>query len=103
VVGVGADPAQLRASHPDRSRYIVTRALVRFGVEENDLVGRVIDVRPGVVSVPSAHRGVLASVPVAPAHRTAGLLPQASPHYSVTLHYGARREPWVERIERLPR
>ncbi len=73
---VGLDPAALRSRYPDRSRYAVTRAVVRVGPNGEAWV----NVLPESIYVPTPRVGVFRRYPA---------------HYSVTLCYSRQGDCWV--------
>jgi hypothetical protein len=105
---------------PDRARYIISRGIVRFGLEprarpgiadraaahgpiEHQLTGNVLRVLPDLITVPPSARAALDARRSLPSDGSTALMPAAGPQYAVVIRYGARLEPSVDRIDALPR
>lgn len=103
VVDAGRDPAALRARYPGRSRYLISRARISVyqteahggnngGEKPRKRVtrGRVAELLPSRVSVPRVYRAAFLM-----ANNGGHAVPRRRSHYSVTLAYGQRYEPWI--------
>ena len=109
VVDAGLDAAALRRRYPDRTRFIVTRALVTLvyvpkssepGSEEPRLTGTVVNILPEQIYVPRELRtpGDVLSTRPAP-NEWPGTLLKHDPRYRVTIAYGSRLEPRVVKVQ----
>ena len=113
AVDAGSDPLELRERYPDRSRFIVARAVVDLlyvGKPYIDdgtarwprLRGRILRLTVGDIHVPAGLAAPLSAL----LERDAGTPPlsgvrgeeDGAPRYEATLRYGRRLEPWVESI-----
>jgi hypothetical protein len=123
IVDVRKDPADLRRRYPDRSRYIVSSALVRLALRawnpvtrkrcDPFLQGYVSEILIDTIHVPRAHRALLDAVrqeekraSEEAERKTGGLdFPRArrsrGPRFQVTLKYGRRLEPWIAEVRPL--
>jgi len=109
VVDAGPDAAALRRRYPDRTRFIVTQALVALvyvpkssepGGQEPRLTGTVVNILPDMIYVPRELRtpGDVLSTRPAPNEQPGSLL-KHDPRYRVTLAYGKRLEPRVVKVQ----
>jgi hypothetical protein len=105
-VDVGTDPAALRKRYPDRTRFIVAPAIagLRLVQRRNGaparLAGSVTAILPSDLYVPKQHRALLDRLQAADKTRN-GLWMRMThdPRYVVTLKYGSRHEPWIDKVE----
>jgi hypothetical protein len=109
VVDVGKSAAELRNHHPDRSRFIVTKALVRLVFVASSgnpaggaprITGTVAEILPAEISVPRELRSsgdVLSTKPPSGEWPTQPL--GHDPRYRVTITYGKRLEPRVVKVQ----
>lgn len=92
VIDADAEPAALRARHPDPTRFLIARGLIRADWHEAApnprWCGRVESVDIEDVHVPRQHHATFA--PLGPFQPHDG-----PPRYAVTLAYGRRYEPWI--------
>ena len=98
AIDAGRDRATLRTKYPDRSRYLILKALVRPRLETRAgktlVTGYVSELAATRINVPHAMRPMLA-----PALR----MPQRTPlraglQFEATLAVGQRLEPWLETV-----
>ncbi len=113
VVDVGRDPADLRRRHPDRSRFIVTEAVVRLQLDRTwdestkswkntHLRGYVSEILTSEIHVPLGRRRVLDAIKDERARSEGSeAYLQGPPRYQVTLSYGRRLEPWIDDVRPL--
>lgn len=114
VVDVGNDASSLRQKYPDRSRYIITPATVRFSyeyIEETGntpsikrLSGKISEILIDEINVPLEKRAVLdklLSAEKGKGHHKTSVTGEPPADYAVTLRYGKRYEPWVVDIQRI--
>jgi hypothetical protein len=96
AMDVGRDPSALRRRYPDQARFLIVRAVVRLNYWKDfnpmtasgrppTLRGYIQEVIPNEIHVPLPFASQLAG----------------ATHYSVTLRYGSRYEPWVAAIRRM--
>ena len=105
AVDVGNDAARLRQQYPDRTKYIITPALVRLRphltadtqkLQKPELSGYVSEVLTSTIHVPRDRQGIVASLkPEVNYFYYGGQKDNFTPRYRVTLNYGRRYEPWV--------
>ncbi len=113
AVDAGNDPASLRQRYPDRTRCIITPALVRIQLlrahdqeprRSARLAGYVERLLTDSIQVPRDRRGALTSL--AASRQEYSFSGQSekvfAPRYRVTLNYGKRHEPWVTAVQPLP-
>jgi len=98
VVDAAKTPEPLLAKYTDRKMYLVTRGVVRLFVNTWDakvqnprLESSISELLPGTIHVPLPLSNMLAN-------RSANT-PALDFHYTVTLAYGSRFEPWVVKVE----
>lgn len=115
-IDVGTDPDALRAHYPDRTRYLLLRAVVRLYRDPGgagtppSLVGRIAEWLPGELIVPRQARAAVAGLPPTrlgaspgrgaprfPDRHSAARLDHAS-RYQVRIKVGHLLQPWVEAI-----
>jgi len=110
AVDAGRDPAVLRAKHPQASRHVIARALVRPWVRTLDpisqeplavprLSARIQELQPGLIFVPRPYSTVLEGLRHRPTAGQNG--PHTPPRYAVTVSWGAHHEPWVRSVRLL--
>ncbi len=126
LIDAGPDPVSLRERYPDRSRAIITPAVVDLSYfrpwdSKTDtygdpiIQGRIFEVLIESIHVARRHRAVIDAIreedqraaetsperglKASILYHRSGMLP---PRYSVELHYGRRHEPWIEAISHLP-
>jgi hypothetical protein len=108
AVDAGNDPARLRQRYTDRTRYVITPALVRLNLLRVDaaekqrkpvLVGYVREILTDEIHVPRDRQGILASLKPAEYYSFYDdRKDNFAPRYTVKLTYGRRYEPWVEQV-----
>jgi hypothetical protein len=106
VVDVGKESESLRLRYPDRSRYIITSALLGIHVEplslepdkkrHSRIQGYVRQLLIDHIHVPLSKKVSLESVLKDEANNAGR---DGRPHYEVTLEYGKRYELWVVDIK----
>jgi hypothetical protein len=105
-VDVGTDPAALRKRYSDRTRFIVAPAIAelrliqaRNGARAR-LAGRVTAVLPSDLYVAKPYRALLDKLQAADKGSGGPWLRMGhDPRYRVTLKYGSRFEPWIDKVE----
>ncbi len=98
AIDAGLDRTALRTTYPDRSRYLILKAMVRPRLETSDgktlVTGYVSELAVKQINVPHAMRPTLE-----PALRTPQRMPVgASLQFEATLAVGQRLEPWLESV-----
>ena len=113
AVDAGPDPDVLRARYPDRARYVISAAEVRMhygprwsatgarsGPRVQGHIGRIL---PSSLHVPVQFHPALKEITARSRGTRAGPYGDAgSPRYRATVHYGARNEPWIVDLQRIP-
>jgi hypothetical protein len=102
AIDAGLDPEELRAGYPDRSRFIIARALVtpRF-YEENGrkkAEGYINRLSIQSIHVPLKHRQLFDTILAQDRSKGREF---RRPRYQVTVAYGSRLEPWIESVRPL--
>jgi len=96
-VDAGLDPDALRQVYRDPSVYAIVRGTIRPSVVERQgswrVVGRLSGVRIDKINVPLNYRSVFAGVKRF--NYRAGIAEGISGHYTVTVDWGRRLEPWI--------
>lgn len=99
AVDVGPDAEALRATYPDRSRYLITRGRVSVFVdaprgERATPRLTIAELAPATISVPRAYAALLAP------WKTGAWAPYpGTPRYTVALRYGRFHEPWIAGVD----
>ena len=126
LIDAGPDPVALRERYPDRSRAIITPAVVDLSyfrpwdgrtdtLGDPTIRGRIFEVLIESIHVARRHRAVIDAIreeerraaadsdeegfESAITYHRSGI---QRPRYAVELHYGRRHEPWIEAISPLP-
>lgn len=113
AIDAANDPALLRKRHPDRTRCIVTPALVRIQLlsardqeprRAARLTGYVQQLLGDSIQVPPGHGKLLASLAASGPEPYFDGSPgdPVAPRYQVELRYGRRHEPWVTAVHAIP-
>lgn len=98
-VDIGPDADALRATYPDRGRYLITRGRVSVYVnaprgERGTPTVNIAEIAPRTINVPRAYAALFAPL------KTGAWAPrQSAPRYTVTLRYGRFHEPWIVAVE----
>lgn len=101
VIDTSQDMAALRARHPDQSKVLIVKAIIRARIEDvkdlksgevidHNVIGTVAMILPSDIHVPLPYSRLLA--PLKPA------ADWQEPRYTVTLQYGRRLEPRVSAV-----
>lgn len=105
-VDAGTDPAALRKRYPDRTRFIVAPAIAGLRLVQRSngaparLAGSLTAILPSDIYVPKQHRRLLDRLQAADkAGNRPWMRMNHDPRYVVTLKYGSRREPWIDKVE----
>lgn len=102
AIDAGTDAATLRASYPERDRFLILRGTVRPAERQRDgqwqLTGYLSDIAIKEINVPHAQRPALDPLRGMP-HPTPN---RQVARYEVQLAVGQRLEPWIERVSLLP-
>ncbi len=98
-VDAGKEAAKLLSKYPDRSKYLVVRAVIAAALySDNTSVkswhGWVSEILPSEIHVPLPFAAILSGL---------GSRAGDEPRYAVTLRYGRSLEPWVADVKRLGR
>jgi hypothetical protein len=99
TIDVGRDPAALRRTYPDASRYLITAARIAARVSAyrdppqiTTVAGFIVEVMPSTINVPLPFSTIVRKA----AESHSGHPPASwTPRYSVTLRYGRFHEPWI--------
>jgi hypothetical protein len=97
AVDVGLDPEALRQRYPDRSRFLIVGGVVRphYLPGEKRLRGYIQRLDIASIHIPLDKRALFEPLVQVRKHAVYGL---HRPRYEVTLRYGSRYEPWIERV-----
>lgn len=100
AIDIGRDPATLRASYPDRDRYLIVKATVRpqFATRDKQMqpTGHVGALAIDSINVPFEMRAAVETLQARP--RRADPAADGGPRYEAVLAIGRRLEPWLERL-----
>jgi hypothetical protein len=109
AVDAGLDPAALRARYPDRTRFLITQAIVRLLYLDARtaggsplLTGDFGALLPQQIAVPREHAALLANLQASQREDDAFRRLTPDPRYQVTLRYGRNLEPWVAGVRKFP-
>lgn len=98
AVDAGPDLAALRAKYPDRSRFLIVRAMLRPRLETQDrktrVTGYVSELAVKQVNVPHALRPILEPA----LRKQRNTADDRASRFEVTVAVGQRLEPWVESV-----
>ena len=96
AVDAGLDPKKLRQKYEDRTRFIITKGLVKpryhYKNKKKKVVGCITKLSVEKIHVPLKHRKILDGVLAAEKSKKHQF---ERPRYKVELAYGSRLEPWV--------
>jgi hypothetical protein len=96
AIDAGLDPKRLREAFPDRSRFIITRGVVRpdygYTMTTDKITGYVTKLSNGSINVPLDQRKIFDPFILQKKLRMGNTQP---PRYDVKLAYGSRLEPWI--------
>lgn len=104
AIDAGLSPDLLRKKYTDRSRYIITKAIIQtvYDFNNNDFWGRISKLSIRNIYVPLKYRKVIDSV-IDWKQRTDGFLGvyniYYTPRFKVELAYGKQYEPWIVSIK----
>ena len=102
AVDVGADPKKLRKKYGDRTRFIITKGVVKprynYNRKTSEVFGYLARLDIESIHVPLKHRQVFGTVLARdkPRQSEFGL-----PRYRVELAYGSRLEPWILSVQHM--
>lgn len=113
IVDAGRDAQILRTKLPDGARYAICRGVVKPFLKTRNhredrplpqprLAGRIQEVFPQAIFVPSTHGSLLQQFRHAPDRPAEEGEQNLTPRYAVTLSWGNRYEPWVRSVRLLP-
>ena len=113
VVDAGRDAQKLRARYPDSAHYAICRGVIKPFLKDRNrrenrplpqprLAGRIQDLFPQEVFVPSVLGDRLQEFRHAPDRSAEKGDQNLVPRYAVTLSWGSRYEPWVGGVRALP-
>lgn len=103
IVDAGIDADKLREKYPDKSKYIISRAVVRMAInysgDRDTIRGYVEKLDVETIYVPKSMRNVITT----PGWKTIRYKSSDSPpSYKAILAFGAGRyEPWLVKVERI--
>ncbi len=106
AVDAGRDAQKLRARYPDSARYAICRGVIKPFLKDRNhrenrplpqprLAGRIQDLFPQELFVPSTLVGTLQPFRHAPDRSEEKGEQNLTPRYAVTLSWGSRYEPWL--------
>lgn len=96
AIDVGLDARELREKYGDRTRFIITRGLVKpryyYNKSKKEVVGYISGLSVASINVPLKHREIFDSILAQDKSKKNGF---RSPRFEVKLAYGNRLEPWI--------
>ena len=102
AIDAGLDPKKLREKYNDRTRFIVTKGLVKprydYGNKKKDVIGYITKLSMESILVPLKHRQMFDAVPVKDKSKQNEI---RRPRYKVELAYGSRLEPWFVSVRQM--
>lgn len=100
VLDAGLDPVQLREKYQDRTRFIITKGLVKPGYmykkKREEVFGQIKALSIERIHVPLKYRKQLEAALARNKPTSGDLRP---PRYQVKLAYGRRLEPWIVSVQ----
>lgn len=102
AIDSGLDPKKLREKYNDRTRFIITKGLVkpRYNYEnkKKEVIGYITKLSIESIHVPLNHRQVFNAILVKDKSKQNEL---RHPRYKVELAYGSRLEPWIVSVQHM--
>jgi hypothetical protein len=102
AVDAGLNPTALREKYGDRSRFIITKGLVKpwyhVSKDSSETTGNIVRLSVEKIYVPLELRQALDSLPN---RNPSGLHDLERPRYALELAYGNHQEPWILSVQRL--
>jgi len=96
----GLDPKELREKYQDRTRFIITKGLVKPGYiykkEREEIFGQISEVNIDRIHVPLRYRKIFDTVL---SQDNIARSEEKLPRYLVELAYGRRLEPWIVSVQ----
>ncbi len=96
AIDAGLDAKKLRAQYPDRSRFIITRGLVKprfnYNKDNTEVDGYISTLSVASINVPRQQRPIFDLILTQKKSHASDFQP---PRYEVKLMYGRRWEPWI--------
>jgi hypothetical protein len=96
AIDAGLDPGKLREKYGDRTRFIITKGLVKprynYNKNKKKVFGYISRLSVASIYVPLKHRQIFDSILARDKSRKKDL---GSPRFEVKLAYGKRLEPWI--------
>lgn len=100
AIDAGLDPQKLREKYHDRTRFIITKGLVKPGYNYNkkrkEVFGYITKLSVANIHVPLKHRKIFDAILVQDKSKRNEFRP---PRYEVVLAYGSRFEPWIVSVQ----
>lgn len=102
AVDAGLDPKKLREKYNDRTRFIITKGLVKprydYGNKKKDVIGYITKLSIESIHVPLKHRQMFDAILVKDKSKQNEI---RRPRYKVDLAYGSRLEPWFVSVRQM--
>lgn len=102
AIDAGLDPKKLREKYGDRTRFIITKGLVKarynYKNKRKEVFGHIIKLSIKKIHVPLKYRKKFDSILIRDKSKKNEF---ESPHYEVELAYGSRLEPWIVSVHPL--
>jgi hypothetical protein len=96
IVAADLDAAALRKRYPDRKHYAIVRGRIGLRMGSVDgLVPQIDGIDADTIRVPYAYRTLVEP------YASQRSFESHEPRYAVTVHFGRRHEPWLERLSRM--
>jgi hypothetical protein len=99
AIDAGLDSNELREKYEDRTRFIITKGLVkpRYGykMKGEEVFGYITNLSVASIYVPLKHRQIFDTLLAQGKSKKN----EASPRYKIELAYGSRLEPWIESVK----
>ena len=101
AIDAGLDPERLRDKYNDRTRFIITKGVVRpnynYDNKKKEVAGYISKLSVETIHVPLEHRKILDNISAQNKTKRNEL----PPRYDVNLAYGSRLEPWIVSVHSL--
>ena len=100
AIDAGLDPQKLREKYHDRTRFIITKGLVKprynYNKKRKEVFGYITKLSVASIHVPLKHRKIFDAILVQDKSKRNEFRP---PRYEVALAYGSRFEPWIVSVQ----
>lgn len=102
AIDAGLNPQRLREKYHDRTRFIITKGLVKprynYNKKRKEVSGYITKLSVASIHVPLKHRKIFDAILIQDKSKKNEFRP---PRYEVVLAYGSRFEPWIVSVQHM--